>query len=358
MQYNISYEPFYELEGIKILQNILNDKSIKTERDEIIKKRGNRYKSVVTQFFKNAIILENYIKKNIKLDMPGFESNGHQLAEFLFKEKESPEMLAAYMIFEYSCLLQKGIDNKEVAILKQLGDVIEKHYGKETLPEISTAHDFFSLLEECPISGEDKFDVIRLYHSFDMYLCYTQDLLAQIRALICQLWPDMTNTTAPLMDFLASKIATDSEAFLHDQFNITINTTLDNDIYVLYPGLYDVNSCRFWSTGYTNIVNAIFGMHVFDMAEAFKDADGSSEAFLKCLSDNTKLNILKLLKQGPMYGSQLAEKLNCTSANISHHASSLLSLGVIRMEKESNRLYLYLNKEKIHQYIEDLKALF
>ena len=81
---------------------------------------------------------------------------------------------------------------------------------------------------------------------------------------------------------------------------------------------------------------------------------GSLEIF-KALADETRLNIISLLAQKTMYGSELAEKLNLSNATISHHVSKLLMNNIIQAQKEDNKLYFKLNKNKFEAAV--LKAV-
>jgi len=356
MRYKIHNEPFYEYEALHILGKIINGKSIQQERDQIIEKRGSKFKSAITPLFKEAIELEKFVKKNIQFAIPGFESTGQTMAEFLFKES-SPERILAQLIFAHDQLLLSNIDNKELAILTTLDfNVIEKHFETESPPAIATSN-FFSILDKCQLSNDEKLDVLRLYHNLDEYRNYTNALLAQVKGLICKFIPDTDEDITTILKDITGMLETNGSDFL-EEFNISFD---DKHALMIYPGIYRVNSCDIWGMGFADYYNMCVGKHCLTVTQMFKEAKSNekeSEAFLKCLSDNTKFSILKLLKNGPMYGGQLAEILECTSANISHHASALLGLGIVRMEKESNRIYLHLDKEKIIQHIDDLKGLF
>jgi len=356
MRYKVHNEPHYEYESLYLLANIINGKSIKDERDSMIEKRGNSFKSVITPFFKEAIELEKYIKKNLQLNMPGFEST-KQTAKFLFKEGLAPDMVLAQFTFAHEQMLQLGIDNKELAILAALNfDLMEKHFGVRNLPFISHS-DFFILLDCCQLSDHEKLDVLRLYHDFNEYHRYTNALLAQTKDLILDFMPGIDEEIVALMEKLTEMLENGGKGLL-DEANITLD---DKHSFIIYPGIYKVNTFSIWGMGFSDYYNMCVGKHCLAITKLFKEEkneDKETEAFLKCLSDNTKLSILKLLKEGPMYGGQLAEILECTAANISHHASALLSLGIIRMEKESNKIYMHLDKEKIIQHIDDLKGLF
>lgn len=81
---------------------------------------------------------------------------------------------------------------------------------------------------------------------------------------------------------------------------------------------------------------------------------GSLEIF-KSLADETRLNIISLLAEKTMYGNELAEQLNLSNATISHHVSKLLMNNIIQAQKEDNKLYFKLNKNKFEKSV--LKAV-
>ena len=356
MPYKVYHEPNYERESIRILENILNGQSIKNKMDDIAERRGHRYDSVFMEFFKAPIALEKHIKKNIRYNLPGFEKTGREMAEFLFKKRGEDGWFFAMAILGYNRFLQYGIDNKGFAILSTIDENFEEEKTDEKTPQPIDATEFFALLEKYPLQPQDALDAIRLYHQFDMYLGYAAALFSQTERLIKDMLPAFEITTT--MDYVAECIEKDSAGFLRDNFNVTLDDT--HLCCAFYPGLYETNSLSAWGTDYTD-VTVIIGLHVFDMAKILahmESSDEKAELFLKALSDSTKLGILKLLKDSPMYGSQLAEKLNCTAANISHHTSALLTLGIVRMEKENNRVYFHLNRETISQCLDDAKGLF
>jgi len=355
MRYKIHYEPHYELESIEILSYIINDKSIKDDMTEMIARRGNRCKSVISQFFKAPIELERHIKKHVQINMPGYEETGQQLAQLLFKHRDDEEHFYAKAVFYYNQLLKEGLQSSETVILASLDeDFFMSKFGIETPPNIKTADEFFLHIENFPTSDTNKLDALRMYHNFELYLNYYTTLISQITELIIGLRPNIIAEVTPLMNRLSTEI----ESIVKDEFNVTLD---DKHFFMVYPGIYKVNSASLMGAGYNECAPFTVGFHILDFKEIFEETKivgEDAEAFLKCISDSTKLGILKLLKEGPMYGTQLAEKLNCTGANISHHTSALLTLGIVHYEKKNNRIYIHLDKEKILRRIDDLKELF
>lgn len=74
-------------------------------------------------------------------------------------------------------------------------------------------------------------------------------------------------------------------------------------------------------------------------------------AALKLLSDKSKFEILSMLKNQKTYGGELARKLNLTPATISHHMSALLLAGLVKVEKEDNKLYYSTNEEEVSKLL-------
>ena len=76
---------------------------------------------------------------------------------------------------------------------------------------------------------------------------------------------------------------------------------------------------------------------------------------LKALSDNSKLQLVKLLKQSPKYNLELANELGITAATTSHHMNVLLAAGIVGIEKKNGKVYYNLDHDGIRQFIAQLE---
>jgi len=353
MRYKIHHEPFYDFESFSILRAIYNKRSIKEEATKATEKLGGRYKSVVAEFFSNSIALEKYVKKTLNLN--------DELAAFLFKEQGDDKYCLAEACFCRTRMLEYDIDNIGAAILDTIdGDYWTKN-PEAKIPPIITDGEFFKLVDECKLTSEEKMAALQMYHNFDMYFTHFKTLLTHVTSLVIEKMPAFKPSIESFMGKLSNELDTKGKAFFTENFNITISESdTSTEIFDIYPGIYTVSSVHVWGLGYAGPFIA-FGFGVLEAKKIYskeKSGGEKAEQFLKLLSDNTKLSILKLLKDGPMYSSQLAEKLNCTSANISYHMSQLLTLDVLTVEKENNRIYLHLNKDGICNLLDDAKGLF
>ena len=367
MEYKIHYEPKYIHECKLILRNVVNGTTFKDDMEESIEKRGLQSKrSAVEELFEKSIQLEKFFKDNICLNLPGYEENGQELAEFLFKDFRGLEgdVITPFDAVEaYDTVLSVGIDNKAVVILLNLRIIKDEWEDREkamdTPPPSIDDSEFFRLVNDSQLEQEEKLDVLKLYFNFLTYRDYAHALLQYVEKLFKNKINEYTDEIRDHMDYIEKHLLANNALFANKQIDVGPR---DDQLYHVYPGIYYANSQTLsWMPHIFSPATVIIGIKVFqldELADSVETDNVKTTQFLNCLSDNTKQAILKLLKIEPLYGSQLAKKLNCTGANISQHMSTLSDLDVVHAKKENNRLYYHLNRDVIHKYLEDAKGLF
>ena len=104
-----------------------------------------------------------------------------------------------------------------------------------------------------------------------------------------------------------------------------------------------------------------FGYKFHELMNLSKGKKNEEEILLeklKCLSDKSKYEILKMLNTEPMYGQQIAQKLNLTTATISYHMNALSLNKLVTINKRDNKAYYSINKEEIDKICSLLKNTF
>ena len=71
--------------------------------------------------------------------------------------------------------------------------------------------------------------------------------------------------------------------------------------------------------------------------------------FYKALADPTRLRILALLVERPMYGQELAESLGVNAPTVSHHLGELRAAGLLRTRKVDNYHYFELDLDHLRR---------
>lgn len=122
--------------------------------------------------------------------------------------------------------------------------------------------------------------------------------------------------------------------------------------YYFFPTyfIYNHNIISWYDKTFTLFYNAKFVEKVNS-----KEVDTVLSIF-KSLSDKTRLQILQLLRIEPLYGKQLAERLNLSGATISRHLDQLKSLNLVAEEKSDNYKYFRLNKEEIGNIVDRIQT--
>ncbi len=77
----------------------------------------------------------------------------------------------------------------------------------------------------------------------------------------------------------------------------------------------------------------------------------------RALSDLTRIRILGLLGQRPMYGQELAQALDVTPPTISHHLQPLVMAGLVKVRREDNFRYYELDSEGLQRLAESTQHI-
>lgn len=75
---------------------------------------------------------------------------------------------------------------------------------------------------------------------------------------------------------------------------------------------------------------------------------------LKLLSDPTRLSILRMTYMKPMYGKEIADALDLTTATVSHHLDLLRKSGMLNMEQDRHIKYFSTNTRAFNDLITEM----
>src|SRR6266853_4716237 len=77
----------------------------------------------------------------------------------------------------------------------------------------------------------------------------------------------------------------------------------------------------------------------------------------RALSDPTRIRILGLLAERPMYGQELARVLDVKPPTVSHHISPLVMAGLVHVRRENNYHYYELDRDGIQHLAESTQHI-
>ena len=94
----------------------------------------------------------------------------------------------------------------------------------------------------------------------------------------------------------------------------------------------------------------VFGMQRENLVlQVNKEAQ--TNLLFQALSDQKRIDILRMVSKRPWYGKELASHFKLTTATMSYHLNRLVNAGLLRIEVgEQKRIYYTLNREMLEQY--------
>jgi DNA-binding transcriptional ArsR family regulator len=124
-----------------------------------------------------------------------------------------------------------------------------------------------------------------------------------------------------------------------------------SDFVVNVSYFFQIGRWKFLIVPQNNIEYISIGMH----ADRFSQSSFqkiSAKKLLKLLADEKRFEMIQLLGEKTWYGHELAEALGITPPTVSYHINAMLELGLIFLEKDSNKTYYQLDKEKLRQMLQ------
>lgn len=128
-------------------------------------------------------------------------------------------------------------------------------------------------------------------------------------------------------------------------YSSRIKSVDDIDIFISYY----IDAGMFYYNREGRIVMC-YGKTIRDRFSEERDIE-SYKALFKALSDEKRIEILKITSKRPWYNKELASYFNLSTATLSYHLNLLLDLGVLSFEPSiiNNRYYYTANKERLRQ---------
>lgn len=211
-------------------------------------------------------------------------------------------------------------------------------------------------IKQLEISESQKLELIYCFYNYPKAIDELFTILEKIETVInpyltqleTQQYFPMLNESLPLCEKLLAKYGVKNQLEAMDNVQ-------------LYPSL-----CWYMMLSITSL-NQFPNFYMFFSGYAFSLEDFLNRTydineehvrdFLKLISDPSKLEILKHIKQTPRYGQELANLLNLKTSTISYHMEALLNAHLVSIERKNNRYYYSLEKEEIAtllNYLHDL----
>lgn len=216
---------------------------------------------------------------------------------------------------------------------------------------------FVQFVSQVDISPETKWNYIEIFNNPQKYFCE----LANIIFMNEEAYNDAYGEIEEYINRLMADFEKNAEENI-DSVQKNIGLVIDREKLIdLYPQIARNRELSYMEYDEKDINILYLGILV-PVFVNLKKSDLEDEKYLfalaKNLGDKSKFEILTLLKNKEMYGQQIAEALNLTTATISYHMNDLVVCNFVKVYRIDTKIYYSLNKEEIKKFISSLDQYF
>lgn len=337
------------------------DQDAIVELHDTLKKKSGYTKEVQNIL---EVMEKVYIELCKKLSMP--PNLSYYFVNFNNKQESVIGCLADSILLKFYCS-----SSKDMNTLKQESkDAFHQNQGMSFMRHLQSSYfeieeeeekileesEFIKFLDGDTIPMEMKWNIYKIYKNYDFHVDELWAFIEQSIPVFKEVYKKYEST---FIDFNTFWKEAEKEGTLAEKITAVSGLKLDfnNMEATLCPSWMGCNMITLYGEKSWDDIYIMIGLFFKDY-NFFDDAQISDKemcARLKLLSDPSKYEILKLIKEEGKYGAQLAQHLNLTTATISHHVSSLVNSGLVTIEKNANRIYYHLNKPLFGRSIDQLR---
>ncbi len=225
---------------------------------------------------------------------------------------------------------------------------------------ISNYADFINFISVLPVSSELKWELTSFYNNFDQVKGQLAVMMGKVGKLFYDGYELVRHYTEWFLANYKMSSAHDPEKYLRDNYKILDGK--EPDILYVVPSAAAADRVEY-KMSFTEQQLTDF-LYIGVLHSAVKEASDSPFddtklcKTLKVMGDKSKFEILRLVSEQAKYGQQLAAALEISTATISHHMAQLEETDLIRVERDSNRIYYTLNRETVEYVVKNLNKLF
>ncbi len=362
MQVKVNREINYVEEANSILYNYINALSYDKMEKEGIKKitySSDLYK----KRFQKISSINSYVIENMRFEKSRLE--------YFFKEIGNSGMcLSNYLLPLYSEEQFSSVSEYETAeksksreeIIKKFDYILGEHhiFGNNNDEPVDTLEEIVRFMNKGDFSSEDKWKILQAIVEHKTHLEELCLILSKTVKLLEECKDDINELETEFYDYWLNYV--NNNNFLEQLQKCTnISWKYSEKGNVIIPAIFHPHTITISITDDDNKdVDVIHIGIVLDSNFRIKQATVDSEDLnnaLKLLSDKSKFEILRFIKEKPSYGFEIANELNLSTSTISYHMSGLIAAGLVKLEKDANKIYYSTNKEKIADILDDMGQL-
>lgn len=321
-------------------------------------------KEIFDRRYEHILAIHNYVTEHMRFDKSKLE--------FYFKEIGNSQMsLSNYLLPIYTGTRYETLKEYETAALEMSKEEIIKNFD-EILSQylrigksgdegkVETFENLLHIMDRSDINAEERWKIVQAYIDRDKHIREVCAILDRTIQLLMECGDHINELEQEFYDYWTDYTKeADLLKVLQEYTNIIWKSSTAGT-YII-PSIFNPQSIAFSISDEEEMLPDLIRLGVIlDSNLTFKQSPIDSEKLntaLKLLSDKSKFEILKLIKDKPAYGYEIANALNLSTSTISYHMNALITSKLIKLEKDANKIYYSLNEDTVNQILEDIRTL-
>lgn len=359
MQITVNKEINYIGEANSLLYNYANSVSYEKLKSEDIKKISYSI-DIYNMKYQRIINISNYVIDNLRVEKSKLD--------YYYKEIGNSQFsLSVYLLYTdnmYDSPEDYFIDAKSKSpeeIIRQFDYLLSQSYRLGSAVDekpVDTFEDMMRIIDKSGLPAEDKWKIIQAYIDRDKHLEEIYKIIERTVLLLKECRSEINNLEEEFYKYWHAY--TEKNDFAKE-FQMQSNFTWDWKSIVIVPSVFNPHvirlSVKYGEERTPDLVQIGIAQ---DSNFSSKPAEVDGEDLvntLKLLSDKSKFEILRFIKDESKYGFEIANALNLSTSTISYHMNSLIIANLVRLEKDANKIYYSLNREELEVLLENTKKL-
>ncbi|MGG7165170.1 ArsR/SmtB family transcription factor [Clostridium ihumii] len=242
----------------------------------------------------------------------------------------------------------KNTENILENVFKDLVELQGKNIKVEDV--LSSSETKIKFIESLECTSEQKWNLVLFSNSVSVYVERLCNIIREYIPIYESNEKKVQQLKEKYKNQLEDKLNKQGINYINN-FNI-IEDCEKFDKVIVYPMF--INYCSISYKIDENCMEIGIGFMSEEVIYKKRKGDGELEKYnniLKILGDKSKFNIVRLLNNEQLYGSEIAQRLNLTTATVSHHMSQLLIYELVTLNKDDVKVYYKLNRDKFSELI-------
>lgn len=368
----ISREVDYLMESFSLLHHLGSDKKYGELRESLSRQSEDQSHEIVRKFE----ILEQ-IEQAAERE---FADERKTIQYYFPQQKDEAMSHPGRLVLLWDQFEGKGVQDvrtykmylsglSESAYCEKFGNCLQNYMttivrDDSGFMKLSEPYAIISFLMQMEMKDEEKWKIQKLFVDREAHLGKVIGLLEKAELLLRGFQEDLEELTQMFYQYWTRQLeCQEMTAYMKEMLKIDVGGSplgFCLQASVIRPNVVMLNSDidddgRTYKGVDHYRIGVLFGEGFDISADPAQKKEGFENRVtqvLKLLADKSKFEILSYIRDQEAYGSELAKRLNLTTATVSHHMNALLLAGLVEVKREDKRVYYTANKEALEAVLD------